>query len=128
MFMSNHLWIIDIFLPCLCPINRLFVFIIVSTLIPWRLSNPIPIAKSETSLFKPHRERYCSQLCAYMRLLKFCSVDNLWYCFVCIIHYPGILFTGTKSTSIGDQLLADRGRYGSRHHSCMRPLNHFSIS
>jgi hypothetical protein len=28
-----------------------------------------------------------------------------------IVHYPGILFTGSKSTCIGDQLLLDRERY-----------------
>jgi hypothetical protein len=56
---------------------------------------------------------------------KFCFVNNLWYCSECIIYYLGTLITGTKSTSIGDLLLPDRGRYGSQHHSCMRPLYHF---
>jgi hypothetical protein len=30
---------------------------------------------------------------------------------LCILHYLGTLFNGTKSTSIEDQLLPDRGRY-----------------
>jgi hypothetical protein len=40
----------------------------------------------------------------------------------------GTLFTGTKSTSIGELMLPDRERYGSRHHSRMRPPYHVSIS
>jgi hypothetical protein len=54
---------------------------------------------------------------------KFCFVDNLWFCSLRIIHYSRTLFTGTKSTSIGEQLLPDRGKYGTRHHSWMRPLS-----
>jgi hypothetical protein len=61
---------------------------------------------------------------------KFYFCDNLWYCSecICIIHYPGTLFTGTKSTSIRNLRLPKWGRYGTWHHSCMRPLYYFSCN
>jgi hypothetical protein len=54
-------------------------------------------------------------LCMYVIAQSFVSetiFDIVSYCTL----YAGTLFTGTKSTCIGDQLLPNRGRYGTLLH------------
>jgi hypothetical protein len=55
---------------------------------------------------------------SFMYFIIFCDCSKCIF----LVDYPGTLFTGTKSSFIEDLLLPDIGRYGSQHHSCMRPL------
>jgi hypothetical protein len=125
--MSNHLSIMDIFLPCLCPINKLFVFITLSTQCLGGYEIRFLLLNQKHVCLDPIEKGTTLDFVHICDFSKFCFIDNIWYCYVCIVHYTGILFISTKSTFIGDQLLADRGRNGSWHHSCMWHLNHFSI-
>jgi hypothetical protein len=80
----------------------------------------------KTHRLRPQRERYCIRRYTCMRSLKVLFACQSLLLFS-IIHYPEILFTGSKSTCIGYQLLPHREMYGFRQHSCMRPLYRFSI-
>jgi hypothetical protein len=60
-------------------------------------------------------QKHVSTSCMYLIPQNFVSVTIFDIVLIkdCIIHYPGTLFIGTKSTSIRDLLLPNRGRYGT---------------
>jgi hypothetical protein len=69
-------------------------------------------------MLRPQPERYCIRRYACMRSLEVLIACQSLILFS-IVHYPEILFVGSKSTCTGGQLLPDRRRYGIQYHSCM---------
>jgi hypothetical protein len=121
----TNLLITYIFLSCLCPLNKL-LSITLSMTIPWLLWKSVPVIVSGTHLLRSQQERYCIWCYTCMQ-----SIKVLFHCqsllLFSIVHYARTLFTGCKRTWIGDQLLPHRQRYGIQRHSCMWPLQWFSI-
>jgi hypothetical protein len=50
---------------------------------------------------------------SFVYFIIFCDCSECIF----LVDYLGILFTGTKSSFIEDQMLPDLGRYASRYHS-----------